>query len=350
MKNIIFIVILVSLLIGCEKNFSEKSAEPTLPTETNTIAKSQSTESETVPTLKSDQSDEMIATIGDGGISTNDLLDYLNYRPIQSNKPVDKSAIKAKLQEMVIAEILKQEAMKLNLHLQPKIRRNIQQLLNQQLLKEQVEEPILNQTLTDAELQDYYNQNRHLYERSKQVRVADIYIAKGSDADQARMKASQVLQEALAIQGKRSGFGQLIQKHSDSPNHYAKGDTGYFDQNAPTSQFAQSFVNAAFQLEKVGQIHDQVVETEEGFHIIMLTGKRPPLKRSFEQVKSAIVAQVRKERLKNSHDQFIANLESQASIEINDALIEKVLSEVSKKELSAVDMRNPSMVPPQLPN
>ena len=64
-----------------------------------------------------------------------------------------------------------------------------------------------------------------------------------------------------------------------------------------------------------------MVKTPEGYHIVMLTGKRAPLKRTYEQAKRAIRHKLAREKKDAAMDQLLERLRKDIKVEIDyDAL------------------------------
>ena len=80
----------------------------------------------------------------------------------------------------------------------------------------------------------------------------------------------QSLQQRIAA---GEDFGDLARQYSDDPGSGQKGgDLGFFAR----SRMVPEFGNAAYGLEEIGDVSD-VVETQFGYHLIKLTGRKEPL-------------------------------------------------------------------------
>lgn len=136
------------------------------------------------------------------------------------------------------------------------------------------------QTVTDAEVQQYYDQHRNEL-TSEERRVAHILLAVPKDAPAAarakvRAEAEALLKEVRANPGR---FGELAKARSQDPGSAANGgDLGFFGKG----MMVKPFEDVAFRM-KPGQI-SEVVETEFGYHILRL-----------EEVKGADLAKLKPE-------------------------------------------------------
>src|SRR5690606_20923949 len=115
-----------------------------------------------------------------------------------------------------------------------------------------------------------YRLNRHRYTNlEEQVRVRHILVRVARDATDevkstARAEAEQLLQRV------RDGedFAALAREHSDE-NASTGGDLGWRARGANV----QPVEEAAFSHEEPG-LHDEVVESHLGFHVIKVEGRR----------------------------------------------------------------------------
>ena len=148
-------------------------------------------------------------------------------------------------------------------------------------------------TVSDADSEKFYKDNQKRYTDEEQRRASHIMIniTKGAtDAEKiaARAKADNLLIEARKAPGE---FAKLAKTSSeDVGTKDSGGDLDYFTQGSITKAIA----DAAFKL-KVGEISD-VVQSDRGFHIIMLTAIKPTAVKPFDDVKADIINELKKQQ------------------------------------------------------
>jgi peptidyl-prolyl cis-trans isomerase D len=144
-------------------------------------------------------------------------------------------------------------------------------------------------TLAEADVKAYYDQNKSRYGTEEQRRASHILItAEGSDKAAARKKAEQLLAQ---VRAKPGDFEKLARENSkDSGSAANGGDLGFFGKG----MMVKPFEDAVLKL-KPGEISD-VVESDFGFHIIKLTEVKPAEIKPFEQVKGEIEAELKKQQ------------------------------------------------------
>ncbi len=160
-------------------------------------------------------------------------------------------------------------------------------VLNNEALAAQV-------TVSDAELQGYYEQNKTAkYATEEQRRASHILLNLKKDASAAEQKAVKVKAEALLLElrKKPESFAALAKANSQDPGSAERGgDLDFFGKGA----MAKPFEDATFKL-KVSEISD-LVQTEYGFHIIQLTAVKAGAVKAFDEVKSQILVEVKKQK------------------------------------------------------
>ncbi|MDE2277922.1 MAG: SurA N-terminal domain-containing protein, partial [Burkholderiales bacterium] len=145
--------------------------------------------------------------------------------------------------------------------------------------------------VTDAELRKAYADSLAKYTVPEERRASHILIKADSSMSAAdRAKAKAEAEKLLAeVRKNPADFAALARKYSQDPGSAAKGgDLDFIARGA----MVKPFEDAVFKL-GVGQISD-IVKTEFGYHIIMVTAKRGGEVRPFEQVRGEVEAALRR--------------------------------------------------------
>ncbi|RZI66348.1 MAG: peptidyl-prolyl cis-trans isomerase [Variovorax sp.] len=147
-----------------------------------------------------------------------------------------------------------------------------------------------NISVSDADLKSYYEQNGARFGTPEERRASHILItapasASKSDRDAARAKAEQLMAE---VKKTPASFADVARKNSQDPGSAEKGgDLDFVARGA----MVKPFEDAMFALKK-GEISN-VVESEFGYHVIMLKDIKPAVLQPFEQVRATIENEVR---------------------------------------------------------
>jgi len=276
--------------------------------------------------------EDIIAQINDEIIDIGYLTSYLSTRPLPAYSQVTANTVEQRLEELITSEVLYRQALRIGLDKRPEIRNRIQQILAQNLLEEKINKPVREQKITDRELQACYNEHIDEFQRPAQVRLADIFIAVNPAASSGQRKqkkeqAEKALTEVLAHKDERLGFGKRILKYSDTSEKYSKGNTGFFDIEGKPIGLDTKLAREAFKLEKVGQVCEQIVEAADGYHIIMLAGKREAVNTPFERVKEQLRRRIYRERMALAQTEYIESLKQKCRIKINQDVFDELVRE-----------------------
>jgi peptidyl-prolyl cis-trans isomerase D len=139
--------------------------------------------------------------------------------------------------------------------------------------------------VTDAEIQNYYNQHKDQYQVKDQAKVRHILIAVPSGADAktdaaAKAKAGDILKQIKA----GGNFADLAAKNSDDPGSKVQGgELGWLN----PGQTVPEFDKVAFSLSP-GQTSD-VIKTQFGYHILQVEEKKSAHMQPIAEVKGDIV-------------------------------------------------------------
>ncbi len=147
--------------------------------------------------------------------------------------------------------------------------------------------------LQESDLKTYYEQNLSRVAAQEERRASHILFTVAKDASEAeRAKVKAKAQDVLSeLKKKPAQFAELAKKHSQDPGSANQGgDLDFFGRGA----MVKPFEDAAFGLAK-GETSD-LVSSEFGFHIIRVTDIKQPKQRSFEEMRPAIEADVRRQQ------------------------------------------------------
>ncbi|CAN5515790.1 SurA N-terminal domain-containing protein [soil metagenome] len=145
-------------------------------------------------------------------------------------------------------------------------------------------------TVSDEELRKNYEQNQSRYATPEERRASHIlFKADKSMSAQERAKAKAQADSVLAeLKKNPKAFAELAKKYSSDPGSAEKGgDLDFFSRGA----MVKSFEDTAFAL-KLNEISNPV-ESDFGYHIIMLTGVRGGQVRGFDAVKAELADEVK---------------------------------------------------------
>lgn len=160
------------------------------------------------------------------------------------------------------------------------IRDDMRQQAMLERLAESAEEP------TDTEIEDYRRR------QAQEVRAQHILFLARPGVDPG--ERSEIRQRAQAVlDSARAGedFAELARRHSDDGTSTQGGDLGYFTRG----QMVPEFERAAFALSDSGDVTRNLVETQYGYHIIRLTGKRESVTMDEGSARSRMMQQRRQQ-------------------------------------------------------
>ncbi len=162
--------------------------------------------------------------------------------------------------------------------------------------------------VTDAEVQQYYNQHQKDYQVDDQVKVRHILIKVDPNADAKADAAAKQKAEDILKQLRNGGnFADLAKKNSDDPGSKDQGgELGPIKHGVTVPEFDK----AAFALQP-GQISD-LVRTKFGYHIIQTEEKETAHTRSLDDVKPTIVAVLTRQKEAQAQQTFAQQLASEA--------------------------------------
>ncbi|WP_406672115.1 peptidylprolyl isomerase [Natronospira sp.] len=188
--------------------------------------------------------------------------------------------------------ILSREAERRGIHQEDEIRaamalERMQTLADALMRKLEEDEPISEDTLRE--------QYEVQYSDSKEYSARHILV---EDEDTAR--------DLIAALDEGADFAELAREHSTGPTGERGGDLGWF----PAEQMVEPFANAVRAME-AGSFTAEPVQTQFGWHVILLEDTRETEGPAFEEVREQIADNLRQQRVQR----YVSELREQAEVE-----------------------------------
>lgn len=168
-------------------------------------------------------------------------------------------------------------------------------------------------TVPEDDLRKYYTENESRFAVAEERRARHILVKADKDANADAKKKAKAKAEALLAEVRKAPttFAEVAKKNSEDEGSAANGgDLDFFGRGA----MAKPFEDATYAL-KQGEI-SPVIESEFGYHIILLEGVRGGQKKPFDAVRAGIEDDVRKQlatkKWAEAAEQFTNTVEDQS--------------------------------------
>ncbi|MDY0091363.1 MAG: peptidylprolyl isomerase [Candidatus Vecturithrix sp.] len=183
---------------------------------------------------------------------------------------------------------------------------------NELMIQQMIEQEIVSKiTVSDEEMQQYYEEKKAQFKEPEQIQASHILVQVAPDASQEDKDAAKAKIDAILVQlNEGKDFGELAKEHSDCPSKEQGGDLGFFARG----MMVKSFEDVAFGLDE-GGISD-IVETQFGYHIIKLTGKKAERDVPFDEVKDQLKQGLFQQKRNTEITSWIDTMKEQAQIEM----------------------------------
>jgi len=227
----------------------------------------------TAPRAQSADADVIAVVNGEAITEAHVMMFYQSLPQQYQQVPVETlrdKIFESLIERKLLAQAARQAGMLENEELRQRIAYITDDVLQQAYLNQLVEA-----RTTEENLQAAYAEMIADYDNSDEVWARHILLENEADA-----------RAVIAELEAGADFAELAKTRSTGPSGASGGDLGYFVRE----QMVAPFATAAFDLE-VGAITSDPVETEFGWHVIKVEGRRPTTPPSYEEVKEGLRTQ-----------------------------------------------------------
>lgn len=241
------------------------------------------------------KSTEIVAQVGKKSITLEDFNKKYNEVKSQTINPPTKELF---LEDLIRYEVGLQEAEKRGLQKDPIVLERLNQEMYKALLEKELGPQIQKIQVSEKEMQAWYAKNPEL--RTSHILIEFKPGATPQQIAEAKKRATEIFDE---VKSSKRPFEELVKLYSDDAlSKQAGGDIGW--QSRVT--LVPGYYEAAASM-KVGEIKG-LIESQFGFHIIKLTGRRSFENANKRQIRAAVFDEKRKqlfndyfEKLKKSY-------------------------------------------------
>jgi peptidyl-prolyl cis-trans isomerase C len=252
---------------------------------------------------------EVVARYGGKTLTSDQVTKELERLPAPSRTYLAAPERKKQFVEnLVMNDLLFEEGKKAGYLQDADVERQVNELRKRLVVQRVMRQYQTPPTITDEQVKAWYDQNPDLYSTT-QIKASHILV-----------KDEAVAKEILAeLRAHPEKFADLAKEKSiDTATGQRGGDLGLFGQGRMVPEFER----AAFALQ-VNQI-SEVVKTQYGYHIIIVTERKEGERKPFDQVKEPIRATLRNKAQQEQVQNYYDTLKKQAAVEIDDAALARV--------------------------
>lgn len=278
--------------------------------------------------LLPEQRDLLVARVNDQQLTLCDFTRRINvenpYLRARMNSPEQRRAL---LQTWLDSELLAAEAQARGYDRHPEVRRAVNLQLARRL-EQSIRAEVRVEPVSDADVRAYYDAHRAEYNTDAQVRASQAVFATRAEAERA-------LTELRASPNDNALWNRIVRERSvHRESRERDGDLAFFPREGNTV-VPPEVAAAAFALEQVGALSAAVVESAHGgpangpgFHVLRLTARREPLRRTVEEETARIRARLERQRREQAEEAAVSalltRLRSASRVEIDEAALGRV--------------------------
>ncbi|MNJ91053.1 putative parvulin-type peptidyl-prolyl cis-trans isomerase precursor [compost metagenome] len=237
------------------------------------------------------QKNTIVAQVGKKNIT----LEYFNkkYDEVKS-QTINPPSKRVFLEDLIRYEVGVQEAEKRGLSKDPIVQDQFDQVMYKALLEKDLGQRVQKIQVSEKEMQAWYKNNPEI--RTSHILIEFKAGATPAQIAEAKKRANEILAE---VQKSKRPFEELVKLYSDDPlSKQAGGDVGWQSRVTLVPTYYDTI-----QSMKVGEIKG-LIETQFGFHIIKVTGRRSYENANKRQIRAAVFDEKRKQVFNDYFDKL----------------------------------------------
>jgi peptidylprolyl isomerase len=276
-------------------------------------------------TLPAHAADSVIARAGDRDITIAQIQPYLASLSEADRAALTQNpaALSQAVRTLILQQVLLKEATASNWDEKPETQALLARVRDAAISESYLESvtKVPAGFPSDAEIKEVYEARKTELTLPKQLRLAQIFIANGTDPAKAKAKA-----DALAKQVKSGDFAALAKTNSDEPRSAANGgEIGLLPEESIQPAIRQALTSLA-KGATAGPI-----ELGDGLYFIKVLDIQEPRTATLDEIKPQIIRALRTERQNLNRQAYLQRLQAQTPITLDEIALPSLLKPEEKK-------------------
>ena len=237
--------------------------------------------------------EKVLATVNGLPITDADVSAFLRGMGQNGQAYDNPEGHKAVLGELVAQKLLLLDAQKNLYEAEPAFKEQLKKAKESLLASYALEKALSNVHVTEKDIEDYYNENKEKFVSPATVNASHILV----DSEE---KAKEILAK---IESGELSFEDAAKEYSSCPSKENGGSLGDFGKG----QMVPEFDAAVFAME-IGEITKQPVQTQFGYHLIRLNGKKEGESIALEAIKGRLSQQLLSQKQQKAYESRVNQL------------------------------------------
>ena len=236
---------------------------------------------------------KILATVGGAPITDADVNEFLANLGPRAQSYDNSEGRKMILEQLIGNKLLLLEAKKNLFEIEPEFKAQLAKVKDSLLSSYALEKALSSVKVSDKEAEEYYEQNKDKFDAGESVSASHILV-----------DSEELARELIAkIKGGEISFEDAAKAHSSCPSGQNGGSLGEFGRG----QMVPEFDSAVFAM-NVGEISEEPVKTQFGYHLIRLDSKKESAPTPYAEIANEIKAGLLSEKKRAAYESKLNQL------------------------------------------
>ena len=243
---------------------------------------------------------KVLAVAAGNEITEKDINEIIARYPEQQRMYMDNEQGRQQVLEQSIAfELFNKFGQEIKLDKTEEYKDSVEKLAKEILIQMTINKVLSEVTITDEEVKKFYDNNKAQFVEPETASAKHILVDNEESAKNIKDE----------IESGSISFEDAAKKYSNCPSKEQGGDLGSFGRGMMVPEFE----NAAFTAE-IGKVTEPV-QTQFGYHLILVESKKEAKEKSFEEVKGMATGQLLQDAQQKKYLDVIKELEAKYGVE-----------------------------------